>query len=136
MLLCARSWLCDIRGSGASLVHVTVASQRGRLRRKGIRIHRTRRLNPTEVTSKDGIPVTTVARTLLDLADVLSKQALKRAIDESEYQRLFDLTALTAVVNANPGRRSSERPTEPARHFKPTASVTAASSSPAIDPSA
>lgn len=50
---------------------------------------------------------TTVARTLLDMADVLNSQALKRAIDEAEYQRLFDLNALTATVNNNPGRRGS-----------------------------
>ena len=52
-----------------------------------------------------GIPVTTVARTLLDLADVLDPQALRRAITEAEYRKRFDLTALTAVVEANPGRR-------------------------------
>ena len=60
------------------------------------------RLGADEVTTKDGIPVTTVARTLLDLADVFDRQALKRAIDEAEYQRLFDLNALTATVNNNP----------------------------------
>jgi hypothetical protein len=48
--------------------------------------------------------VTTLARTLLDLADALSTQALKRTIHEAEYQRLLDTTSLTAVVNDNPGR--------------------------------
>jgi very-short-patch-repair endonuclease len=52
-----------------------------------------------------GIPVTTVARTLLDLADVLDPQALRRAITEAEYLNRLDLTALNAVVEANPGRR-------------------------------
>lgn len=97
--------LCSLRGSGSGLIDVTVPSRSGRPRRKGIRVHRSGRLGAAEVTTKDGIPVTTVARTLLDLADVLSNQALKRAVDESEYQRLFNLTALQAVVNANPGRR-------------------------------
>lgn len=100
--------LWNIRGNASSVVDVTVPSQNGRVRRKGIRTHRSGRLGPADVTIKDGIPVTTVARTLLDLADVLNHQALKRAIDESEYQRLFDLTALTAVVNANPGRRGTK----------------------------
>jgi hypothetical protein len=54
------------------------------------------------------IPVTTLARTLLDLADVLTRRALKRAIDEADYLRLLDLTALTAVVEDNPGRRGAE----------------------------
>jgi hypothetical protein len=59
------------------------------------------------VATNDGIPVTAVARTLLALADVLHKQALKRAIDEAEYPRLFDLTSLVAVVEGNPGRRGA-----------------------------
>ena len=103
----AAAALWNIRGSAATLIDVTVRSQNGRVRRNGIRIHRSGRLGADEATTKDGIPVTTVARTLLDLADVLNNQALKRAIDEAEYQRLFDLNALTATVNNNPGRRGS-----------------------------
>ena len=57
---------------------------------------------------RDGIPVTTVARTLLDLADVLQSQRLKRVITEAEYLTLFDLTALTAVLENNPGRRNAK----------------------------
>ena len=98
--------LWEIRGDPGAHVHLTVPSQAGRARRPRIRIHRSRRLAPEDVTIHEGIPVTTVARTLLDLADVLSKQALKRAIDESEYRRLFDLTAVVAAVGRNPNRRS------------------------------
>lgn len=98
----AAAALWNIRGSAATLIDVTVPSQNGRVRRNGIRIHRSGRLGADEATTKDGIPVTTVARTLLDLADVLNSQALKRAIDAAEYQRLFDLNALTATVNNNP----------------------------------
>ena len=57
---------------------------------------------------RHGIPVTTVARTLLDLADVLERQALKRVITEAEYTNQFDLTAINAVVHNNPGRRSAK----------------------------
>jgi len=46
-----------------------------------------------------------VARTLLDLADVLDRQALRRAVTEAEYINRFDLNSLIAVVEANPGRR-------------------------------
>jgi hypothetical protein len=54
---------------------------------------------------RHGIPVTTVARTLLDLADVLDRQQLRRAVTEAEYRRRFDLSFLNAVVENNPGRR-------------------------------
>ena len=60
------------------------------------------------MTLRRGIPVTTVARTLLDLADVLNPQALKRVITEAEYTNQFDLTAINAVVQNNPGRRGAK----------------------------
>jgi very-short-patch-repair endonuclease len=97
--------LWEIRPSASAVIHLTVPTQSGRVRRKGLRVHRSGRIGLDEVTVKDGLPVSTVARTLLDLADVLPRQDLKRAIHESEYKRLFDLTAITAVVHANPGRR-------------------------------
>jgi hypothetical protein len=80
--------LWSIRGSAATVIDVTAPSRAGRLSRRGIRVHRSRRLGSQDVTTNDGIAVTTVARTLVDLADVLPKQALKRALDESEYLRL------------------------------------------------
>ena len=60
------------------------------------------------MTLRHGIPVTTVARTLLDLADVLNPQALKRVITEAEYTNQFDLTAINAAVHANPGRTGAK----------------------------
>jgi len=97
--------LWEIRQSNSAFVDVTVPSRAGRIRRKGIRVHRSGRLTSEEVTMRSGIPVTTVARTLLDLADVLDGQALRRAVTEAEYRGRFDLTSLNAVVEANPGRR-------------------------------
>lgn len=98
----------NIRGSASYYVDVTVPTRAGRQRRKGVRIHRSGRLTADQVTVHEGIPVTTLARTLLDLADVVSFQDLKRAIHESEYLRLFDLTTLVAVVSNNPGRRGAK----------------------------
>ena len=99
--------LWNIRQRASAVAHVTVPTRNGRIRRNGIRIHRSGRLGADQVTVRDGIPVTTLARTLLDLADVVSRQDLRRAIHESEYQRLLDMTALTAVVDDNPGRRGA-----------------------------
>ena len=78
--------LWGMRTSGSGVIDVTVPSRAGRIRREGIRIHRSRRLTAGEVTVKDGIPVTTAARTLLDLGDVIDLQALRRAITEAEYR--------------------------------------------------
>ena len=102
----ARLW--ELRQSNSALVDVTVPSRNGRMRRRGLRIHRSGRLTPEEVTTRDGVPVTTVSRTLLDLADVLDPQALRRAVTEAEYTNRFDLDSLIAVVQGNPGRRGAK----------------------------
>ena len=55
--------------------------------RPGLLLHRAV-LAPDEVTTHDGIPVTTPARTQLDLAGVLQKHQLQQAINEAERLRL------------------------------------------------
>ncbi len=69
----------------------------------GIRAHRST-LRPEEITLVDGIPTTTVARTLLDLAEVLHPEALAEALDRAEILRIFDLADLKRVLANNPGR--------------------------------
>jgi very-short-patch-repair endonuclease len=73
--------------------------------RRGIRVHRSTTLVPADVTVHRGIPVTTVARTLLDLADLLPTQRLKTAVHEAEYKGLLDAREMRRVVERNPGRR-------------------------------
>jgi very-short-patch-repair endonuclease len=82
-------------------IDVTVPSGGGRKRQWAVIVHRSP-LPANEVTIKDAIPVATPARTLIDLADVLPRRALERALDEAAYLR-FDLTGLRPV----PGRRGS-----------------------------
>ncbi|HEX2039912.1 MAG TPA: DUF559 domain-containing protein, partial [Acidimicrobiales bacterium] len=47
------------------------------------RLHQTRRLPPHHVTSVDGIPVTTPARTIFDLAGMLTPARTERALDNA-----------------------------------------------------
>src|SRR3954469_1081855 len=70
--------LWDLRASEATIIDVTVPGSGGRRRRKGLRLHRARSLDG-RTTIKDGIPVTTPARTILDLAARLDRRALERA---------------------------------------------------------
>jgi very-short-patch-repair endonuclease len=72
---------------------------------QGLVLHRTRRIDPEEVTTRDFIPVTAVARTLVDLAELLSEDRLLRAMREAEFKRLLDLDALDAAVERAHGRR-------------------------------
>lgn len=71
---------------------------------EGIAIHRTRSLDAHDITIVSGIPTTTVARTLLDLAGTVPHDHLTRAIREAERQRTFDLRAVQAAMARTRGR--------------------------------
>jgi hypothetical protein len=67
-------------------------------RHEGIRVHRTMRLDLRDVTRVQGIPATTPARTLVDLAGVLPYAALRRATREAQAQRLVALPQLVETL--------------------------------------
>jgi very-short-patch-repair endonuclease len=67
---------------------VTVRGSGGRAIRKGIRLHRSRTLSPTDLTRRDRIPVTKPARTLHDLRRILPDKQFAKALREAEYLRL------------------------------------------------
>lgn len=74
----------------------------GRLR---IRLHRCK-LRPEEATSHDGIPVTTVARTLFDFAEVAPYDEIKRAAEAADRRNLLRLRELESVCERGRGRRA------------------------------
>jgi hypothetical protein len=82
---------------------VSVTTNRGRADRPGLTLHRVRRLHPDDVTSIRGIPVTTLARTVLDLADVLSSSQARLMIHEAEVLGM-GVEALEAARRRAPGR--------------------------------
>lgn len=90
-----------VRHNGRSRVEVTVP--RSVRSRPGIEVHHSM-LAPDEITVIDGIPVTTVPRTLLDLATVLDRRQLERAIHEVEFRRLWDTLSLADLVERHPRR--------------------------------
>jgi head-tail adaptor len=97
--------LWGIRPRGRGSIDVTVA--RRVKPRRGLRIHAVRALLPSDVTRHEGILVTTPARTLLDLAEVLPHRALARAVHEAEVQRLVDHGRLQAQAQETHGRRAA-----------------------------
>jgi hypothetical protein len=80
--------LWGMLNDGGGAIHVTAEARR---RRPGLVVHEAALSG--EVGKRAGIPVTSPARTLIDLADVAPKRTLERAIDEAEYLRL-DCTGL------------------------------------------
>lgn len=84
-------------------VHVTVPRTASR-RRKGIRLH-TNRLSPANVVKREGLRVTSVPRTIADVAKAgLSEDHVARAIREALERGLTTSPALAAEAKRRGGR--------------------------------
>lgn len=97
-----------LRSQRRGPVHVTVPTRTGRARREGIRVHRVP-LTAGDVTRRRGVAVTTVARTLVDVATLLDGRPLERALDEAHYLDLLDSRVLAATLDRNAGRAGARR---------------------------
>jgi very-short-patch-repair endonuclease len=88
----------------------------------GVVVHRARTLNPRDATVHRRIPVTTIARTLIDLADTLDDAALARAVNEARIIHRLPIQQLARRLADARGRRGAhrlsrfvDRPTPPTR---------------------
>jgi predicted transcriptional regulator of viral defense system len=100
--------LYEIRSTAQSKIDVTIPGRSPR-KHAGIDVHRSTTLTSEDVTKVHGIPCTTVARTLLDLAQVINGRPLERALDQAEILRLLDLTALEDQIERNKARPAAKR---------------------------
>jgi hypothetical protein len=73
---------------------------------EGIVIHHCLGLDPLDVTVYRGIPVTMVARMLVDLTDVLTKFQLANVMYEAAYRRRLNLDATWRARRRANGRRN------------------------------
>ena len=92
----------DLRSSNSGRIDVTVPVTRHRI--AGVTLHRSRSLAPTAVTTHDGFPVTTVERTLVDLAGTLSQAELERAFEQALRLQILDMRKLRLT----PGRKGTK----------------------------
>jgi hypothetical protein len=101
-----------------AMMEVTAPIKR---RRPGILIHESSTLTRRDITRHYGIPVTSLARTLLDLAEVLDTPSLTRAVNEARLRRKSTLPDLAELLSRSPGRATRrlkpfvEHPTGPTR---------------------
>jgi very-short-patch-repair endonuclease len=70
-------------------------------------VHRSVTLTAADVTTVDGIPCTTMARTLVDLGDVVDRRAVERAVEQADVLELFDLRAVQAAIERSGPRRGT-----------------------------
>jgi hypothetical protein len=85
---------------------IEITSPRDTRSRGAIRRH-CMLLPPDEVTVLDGIPVTSVHRTLFDYAGISSVDRLEATIRQAEYRRLRDRLSLPALLARYPGARGN-----------------------------
>ena len=117
-------WLAAVLacGEGAALSHwsaaalwgirdprsgpIDVTSSRKTRSRGAIRRHRAL-LEPDEATTHEGIPTTTVPRTILDLAAISDTHVAESALRQAEFLRRYDALSLPALLRRHPGHRGS-----------------------------
>lgn len=113
-----RLWAATLAIPGSALSHRSAAAAwdlcpvpnrlevttRGTSRNvEGVRVHHARTLEAT--TQPDGLPLTTLSRTLRDLAATEPEQRLTRLLRRAEHLRLLDTTALTSPTGTRGARR-------------------------------
>ena len=87
-------------------VDVTVPG-RNQASRPGIRRHRVTSLPRQDVTNVNGVKVTTIARTICDLAATESARDTEHAFQEALYREIVTDKALGAVLKREPTRRGA-----------------------------
>lgn len=115
-------WMAAVlaAGDGAALSHSSAAAlweigrEGGRIeisvprernpRVHGVRVHRRKELAGPDLTRRHGIPATTPARTLLDLAVRLEPSRLERAVNEADKLDLINPGDLREWAGERPGQ--------------------------------
>jgi hypothetical protein len=92
--------LHGLRRTDRAKIDVTAPGRR-RVKIDGIDAHTSLTLTPADLTNKKGIPCTSPARTIFDLAGVVDKRQTERALDQADAERLLDLRKLNDVLDRN-----------------------------------
>ncbi len=98
--------LHELRLRPRARIDVTAPGSRGKDRR-GIGVHSAATLLPRDTITIDNIPTTTLARTLLDVAEDASRREVERALDAAEQRRALDMNAIGDVLARAAGRRGA-----------------------------
>jgi predicted transcriptional regulator of viral defense system len=100
--------LHELRNYGHTKIDVTVPKRSARAH-SGVAVHRSTTLTAADVTDVDNIPVTTVARTLFDVGEVVTQRQLERAFDQAEIAEVLDLKTINDQLARNPTRPAAKK---------------------------
>lgn len=101
------AWLWGLVPTCAILIEVSVPT-RGHSR-SPFRVHHAPALSKEDRVIREGIPVTALPRTLLDLAATIPDRRLERTIERSEQLGLFDLREIDALLERAGGHLGAGR---------------------------
>jgi predicted transcriptional regulator of viral defense system len=96
------AWIRSLRHDARTDVDITTGTLTGR-RHGWVITHSGARLRARDVSLVDGIPTTSLARTLLDCAPVLGRRGTEKLIQQAERLQCFDLRAVRDIVAHVPG---------------------------------
>ncbi len=100
--------LLGLRRTERSGIDVTVPGRNSRTH-AGIDVHRSMTLAAQDVTVVQGIPCTTIARTMLDVAEVIRARQLERVFEQAEQEEVLDFRALGEQLDRNQTRVGAKR---------------------------
>jgi hypothetical protein len=101
------AWLWGISGGSPAPYDVTTPVRRKP--RPPIRLHEARLIAPEDRALREGIPVTALPRTLLDLAATVRFDWLEKMLERSEESGLFDLRAVEELLERTVGHHGHGR---------------------------
>jgi very-short-patch-repair endonuclease len=104
-------------GKGGDRVEVTRHS--GGTTRTVIWVHQTRFLPDDHIAVQQGIPVTSVERTCLDMAARIGRRGLERMVVDADRARLLNWSQLRRVIEQGGGRKGVGRLNRVAREIDP-----------------
>jgi hypothetical protein len=94
--------------AAGQVIEITVPTRAGCAHPRLV-VHRSGTLHPRDITHVDGIPCTTVARTLLDLADVQPPRRLLHSIEAAERLGIYDGKEIAGAIDRAGGRPAARR---------------------------
>jgi hypothetical protein len=94
---------------GGGMYRIHVIAPRSVKPKPGIRLHRPRSLDALDTTIVDGIPITSVAQTLLDVAAPAYRLDMGRLLHEAAVKELLDMRAVWAVLARQPNHPGARR---------------------------
>ena len=101
--------LWDLTATQPRDIHVTLPSSTHRTGPAGVALHRSPSLAAIDMTVRDGVPVTGVARTLLDVAPGFPLRKLRRAFGQADALRILDFADLDRLLTAHPRRAGTPK---------------------------